>query len=516
MIDSGSFSGGTKYKLWKESSMGRHDLYNFESKIDYSIGKSDKKKTVYFLDTYFFIPKSLQINKETYSKEQFFSDLNNRIRFKTPKMTIKGLVDEKNDLSPINTIMKNLKLVEFGNLSKKILIQIRRELRLLACIIKASLRDTLYPVIKENDGSIGREDRIQLIISTLNHIEKLQEKIKHLKKRFLIVQIPEKVKESFQLSSEYISYQIELWMTIILNTFEKELDGETRKRIIKIIEYEQDYKETIKSRLILSTESDNEGYSYWEGILKKYVQSVLYLEKKTKDPKSTSLEILYSIAAGVAMFFSLFLGFLILQGMEQYSISFLITAVVIYMLKDRIKDNVRTISNKAVGLFFPDRRTEIVDGFNEELIGESIEKVNFIPKEKVPPEILQIRRASNITQIEEKGKPEDIILYRKKIVLFNRKIEEYHRRRKEFSDVMRFNIKQFLRYTDDPIQKSVFWNKETRTLEDVLISKVYHLNVIFRLTAFKDNKIKNVFYKKFRVILDQNGIKRVEIPSISL
>ena len=48
MIDSGSFSGGTKYKLWKESSMGRHDLYNFESKIDYSIGKSDKKKTVYF------------------------------------------------------------------------------------------------------------------------------------------------------------------------------------------------------------------------------------------------------------------------------------------------------------------------------------------------------------------------------------------------------------------------------------------------------------------------------------
>ena len=71
-----------KFEGWKESSMERHDLYNFETKIDYFSEKTKKQQTSYLLDTYFFIPQSLQINNSTYSKEQFFSDINNRIRFK--------------------------------------------------------------------------------------------------------------------------------------------------------------------------------------------------------------------------------------------------------------------------------------------------------------------------------------------------------------------------------------------------------------------------------------------------
>ena len=56
-----------KKKWSKESSIKRHDLNNFESKIDYkyTLEQNKKKKTSYLLETFFFFPKSLQINKDT-------------------------------------------------------------------------------------------------------------------------------------------------------------------------------------------------------------------------------------------------------------------------------------------------------------------------------------------------------------------------------------------------------------------------------------------------------------------
>ena len=65
---------GKKKKWSKESSIKRHDLNNFESKIDYkyTLEQNKKRKTSYLLETFFFFPKSLQINKDTYNKDFFF------------------------------------------------------------------------------------------------------------------------------------------------------------------------------------------------------------------------------------------------------------------------------------------------------------------------------------------------------------------------------------------------------------------------------------------------------------
>ena len=88
--------------------------------------------------------------------------------------------------------------------------------------------------------------------------------------------------------------------------FEDKVNQEIKTIMVELIEKEQEHREYLKSFLIILEKNDNETFSYQEGIMKKYVQSVLYLEKKKKDPKSQSLEIFYSVAAGVAMFFSLF------------------------------------------------------------------------------------------------------------------------------------------------------------------------------------------------------------------
>ena len=503
-------------RQWKKSSIVRHDLFNFESKIDYGLELTEKNKTKYLITTYFFIPRSLIINRDSYSKEQFFSDLNNRIRFKTPKMSIEEILNEQNKLSPMNTILRSLNDIERGNSNLGIIAKVQRELCLLADIIKVSLRDR-FNYIHYNYNEIIRQYHIpDLVHKYLKLIESLQSRLKIIGNRIYLTQIPIKLRESFQLVDEYISLQIEKWLTQFLNGFEEIVNEENKSNMIELIEKEQIHRENLNSSLIISENNSNENFSYQEGIMKKYVQSVLYLEKKKKDPKSQSLEIFYSIAAGVAMFFSLFFGFLILSFFPLYSIPFIIGSVVIYMLKDRIKDNIRGISQKAVGSLFPDQRIDIVDGFNKEKIGKSKEIVNFAPKNKIPQEILRIRRSSNISSIEERGKPEQVIVYEKKINLFNKKIKQFHTRRKDISDVIRFNIKEFLRYADDPIQYISKWNVDKHKIENIPVSKVYHLNLILKLTEFKGKNIKKTSYKKFRVIIDQKGIKRVLEPEFVL
>ncbi|MFX1314188.1 MAG: hypothetical protein ACFFHD_16495 [Promethearchaeota archaeon] len=502
--------------VWKKSSVQRHDLFNFESKIDYTLEPTRKKKTSYLLSAYFFIPNSLQINKDSYTKEQFFSDLNNYIRFKTPKMSIESIINKENVLSPITTILKGLKDIEYGKSSRELLTKIQRELCLLANIIKVYLRDQFRYIHNIHINFKSQYNIPKMISSYLKSIKKLQDQLVHIEEKFLKSQIPLKLQETFHFVDEYISFQIEIWVTRFLEIFRVSINQEIKNIMITIIEKEQKQREKSMSPLIILENNDNEAFAYQEGIMKKYVQRVLYLEKKKKDPKSSSIEIFYSVAAGIAMFFSLFFGFLILTFFTIYSVPFIIATVVIYMLKDRIKENIRGVSQKAIGSIFPDQRINIVDGFNKEKIGKSKEIVNFMKKDKIPPEILKIRRSSNISTIEEKGKPEEVILYKKKIILFNKKIREFHRRRKDISDVIRFNIRRFLRYADDPIQILTKWNVNKKKIENVSISKVYHLNLILKLTSFKEEGISNIYYRKFRIVIDQKGIKRVLEPEFHI
>jgi len=505
------------YKEWEESAIERHDLYNFEAKIDYTTSETiKKKKTSYYLELYFFIPEALQINSESYNKDQFFLDLNNRIRFKTPQMSIEGIINEENELSPINRILENLKKIEFGKITNKIKTRIEREIRLLSCIIKVILRDQINYLIKNHQSLKHKCDLNKVVGEYLTSLILFQEKITYLMGKFAKAQIPFKVREAFQFAVEYLSIQIEKWITLVIENLGNEFNEDIQKKLIEIVEYEQERRKNLSKRSIIKKNTSNEIYSYYKGILKKYVQGVLYLEKRKKNPKSTSTQILYSIAEAIAMFLSLFLGFILLTNFVEYSLPFITFAVVIYMLKERIKDNAKAISDKALGLVFPDKRHEIVDQFYQKRIGISKEKVSFVNWEDIPSEILKIRRSSNESPLEEKGKPEKVVFYNQKIALHNREIDKIHTRKHDLSNIIRFNIRSFLKYMDDPKEFEFHWDKNTKKVKDICISNVYHINVVNKLTSFKGTEQEEIDYDKFRVILDQKGIKRVEEPQFSI
>ncbi len=494
---------------FSQSSIERHDLYNFEVKLDYVVEKSFPKN-VYELTSYVFIPKALQINKLTYSKDQFFADRNYYVRFRTAKMSLPGLLNEENVLSPFKMIIQNLNKIKNGNYETSIIEKVSYELRVMGCIVKSNLRDQIEFFIS-NLSTIQQSPKdFKGFIIYLDEIKNLQIQMQKLKLEFQIIQIPAELKETFSFVNEYISNQIEEYMTLLLNKFK--FNQETRDKLVCLIEFEQKRKRDGNSKIIIEKNSDNKSVVYWKSILKKFVQGVLYLDLNQKDEKSKPLELLYSVAAGLAMFFSVLIGFLIISQFQNQEWAYVIALVMVYMLKDRIKENTRAVFSSFIQKYYPDLSFEIFDKNNKMKIGSCKEIADFIKLSDLPAEILQIRESSHKTMIEREGKPETVIKYSKIIELETKKISENHKRHSNINDIIRFNIKNLLQYADDPLSTEEFWDPQEKKVLNLPCAKVYHLNIIFKM-KMPNQQIK---YKKIRVILDQNGIKEVLEPSFTL
>jgi hypothetical protein len=511
-----SISNACNSSEWVDPSMERHDLYDFEAKMDYHLQKN-LEKNKYRISAYFFFPQSLQVTPETYTKENFYADTTTYLRFKTPKMALSGIINESNDLSPLFQIYHNINKIKDGAVSSEVIKKIIYELRLLGCILKASLRDQFTIFIKSLNPALNCNDIQKTIAKYLSELKILFAKIIQLGNDLLVSQIPPEIREAYNLTNDYISLHIEQRITKFVDKMNKKnLFGEFKKDIIVFLEKVQAYRLTIQSHLLLNQNDENESFVYWEGILKKYTQSILYLDMERNNEKSRSIQLFYSVAAGIAMFISLFLGLLIANEFEQNSIAFILALVVAYMFKDRIKDNIRFISDKALGMFFSDRRTEIRDPNNDKNIGYCKENMSFINWSDVSPEIINIREASNKSIMEREGKPELVIQYKKIYEIDTNQIADFHQRHGDINEIFRFNIKHFLQYADDPITHEKLWLPEEQKINKVVCNKTYHINIVFKIRFLDSEGLEVVTFKKVRVIFDQNGIKRVVEPKFSL
>ncbi|UYP48684.1 hypothetical protein NEF87_004969 [Candidatus Lokiarchaeum ossiferum] len=496
--------------ILEDSSVEKHDLYNFEAKMDYQLQNIPVNR--YELGLYFFIPRSLQINPTNYSRETFYTDLNNYMRFKTPQIALSGLMNEKNERSPFTKINAHLENITNGSKNPHNYKKIVDELKVLGCVVNVCIRDQIQYFIENPESLHNEEEDYHHLMAFLDQIELLQEKMKKYAQEFILVQIPGNLQEAFRFSDIYISSQIEKHILTAIKKFQSQprFDETCKPLALRLVSNEKKHRELIDNSLEISKDSSNEKYSYWNGILKKFIQSILYLDIRPRDKKSKALSALYSFAAGIAMFFSILLGFLIVDHYEQKPYAYISALIIVYILKDKLKDSIRNASTRIIAKVFPDRRFEVHDGFTDNKIGTTKETVRFLEWGQIPAEIVNIREATNKTTLERTGKPEIILRYVKNVMLKTKSIQEYHSRHGDINDIIRFNIRHFLQYADDSVQNENIWDEDSQKIISVPCSKVYHINVIFKIRSFtKSDKEGAVYYKKVRVILDQNGIKRI-------
>ena len=77
------------------------------------------------------------------------------------------------------------------------------------------------------------------------------------------------------------------------------------------------------------------------------------------------------------------------------------------------------------------------------------------------------------------------------------------------NDIIRFNFAKFRARMDDPIEIYRIVHPTSRSVVEVPCSRVYHINVVLRITRGRKQNVQSHLVR-VRVVLDSEGLKRVE------
>ena len=488
----------------------RHDQYQFEVKLGYDLHRHLPREQ-YRVDTYFFIPENLDINEATYSKDQYYRDLLLYIRFRTPDFTLSTLTDAGSDRSPLNGVSHRLEAArQIPSLENTQILDY--EMRLLACVFKNSLRrqsrDIADLLVDANGGPLSKDlPQTEALLTEFQvQVKRVSSRFRALRPEFQDPRLTASVAATFAFTDEYISLLIEERSHELLQILQHRSEPPLARAavaLIALIKEEVAYRGEREYPSLVDEGHENETLVFRLSVLKKFMGSVLHLTVRKREEDRGLEQVLLAMGAGFAMLFATAVAFYYQKVYGTLSFGFFVILVVSYMLKDRMKALSQARLQNWLSKNVYDQSTSIYDPLTGKKMGVCREAVGFIPEKRVDPVALQLRNRDHITEIENTWRAEKVIHYTKDITLYPNQFLKFHKRKTGITDIVRFNLRNFLLKMDEPV-KPLYALKKDHS-EKIPGARVYHVNVILRFTSKRETR-----YERIRLVLNRDGIKRIE------
>ncbi len=474
-----------------------HDKFSIEIKQSYySVFK--KKTSDYRVLTYLFIPSALNINEQTYSKDQFYKDIRVNIRYNTPEYTLIDLISKEK--SPLNKYIKAVQLLP----QKPNKVQLRNvEVlgKIFATVFSSAVRNNSREIRKQCTGNCDKlvKDYVEQITEVLKVFRVyLQTLNKH--------QIHHHQKTALHFGDEFISNVIEHQIHILHKYIEKkkQITPFSSELLLGLLQNEQNYKKKKYYENVNIEDLNQEYIIHKRSQLKKYVDSIFFLNKNIRKDGAVAEQTIFAFAAGLAMLISTGVAFYYQKKYGNFTSAFFITLVISYMFKDRIKGLVSKLFISKAHEFYYDYKISILNA-NKHKVGLIKENFSFVPFKKLGHKIKKIRSNERTLNVEDDLFGEHIIQYKKKIVLFPKKLGQEMAAEKLNSivDITRINLFRYTHNMDNP-KKSYFFVKENEIVKSEA-DRVYHINIVQKFYTEE-----GVVFKRYRVVINRNGIKRIE------
>ncbi len=468
-----------------------HDRFTVEMKM----GFSSKGKARFNVNTWFFVPSSLDINRQTYTKGDFYKDIKSNIRLITPVFLLNEIANDSD--SPIASIKKSLEdLQSKGNASS--LKELQYQFKMFSSILKSSMRENIRVIKKIKDEKL----KLVAIVDYIDSIKDISIVFRRIEKDVLVLQKFPKANDFFQFSDEFMSLLIENACFKLLKEVDKKpiIKKEVFSVVTSLLKHELVYK-TEKGYATADENSSDNNRSLISryGMLKKYTESELFLNKKVKEDAFLFKQFVYSLAAGLSMIFATVVAFSFQQEYGNFTMPFFIALVVGYMLKDRIKELSRyyfahKLSNKHFDL-----KTLITLG--KDKIGFSKESFDYIKNDKLPAEIIKLRNRSKLIEFNS----EQIMLYRMQIETDSSLINKHTDYKVEgINNIVRYNIAGLTDKMDNPEVPLCIY-QEDGVFKKIKGDKVYYINMLLQIQHDKQSEIKH-----YRLVINRDGIKKIE------
>ncbi|NDV68687.1 hypothetical protein [Dysgonomonas sp. 25] len=475
-----------------------HDNYSFEFKTGFVPDNDPQEINEFKINTWLFLPNSLDINRDTYDKNRFYRDVKTYLRLITPTYTLRGILDTPE--GPLFYMQKAIESLAAQPGDAETIEHYTSQVKMFSCIMKSALRDeaVLISKLKSEDEAISRINEFaslswQIVLRYRGLYDLLKEG-----------NIPDKEYHTFLFGDEFVGNVIEQHAYFLMKKFKgKEYYDKIMPILTGLMGKEDEHKRKMGFNLpVEGNEEHNKLLIIKRNILKKFVESDLYLQTIKKKDGAFAEQVLYSIAAGIAMIFATLVTFFATQRYGNFTMDLFVILVISYMFKDRIKEVTRYYftSHMSRKYFDNKRRLKIR---NQE-IGWTKEAFDFMPETKVPEEILNMRNRSPLVEAENEAYGEKVILYRKLVHLSLEDIEKYNQYHVEgINDITVFNIMHFIRKTDDPTL-TLYLPDEENGFKETTGSKEYPLYIILSCESNKE-----IYYYKYRLLFNRNGISGV-------
>jgi len=489
-----------------------HDRYQIELKLDYELGKG--KKTHYQISTYLFFPKSLRITEDSFPKDEFYREVKNYIRIKTPILSLRDLIDSNiTPLSDVQQIVQQANWYQDDELNKQLI----HELKLFGAMFKSTLREHLNLVEKRVLDATSKAKihalAESLVEDFIKHSKQISSRYRSFYTELNLPIVKEDTFLAYTLVDEYISLLIEESATELFKIVSKHFDQADQAKCLadlnKIAENERDHRTSYGYGSILKPGDANEVYAFRASVLKKYVSSILHLSTDAQREGRGMEQFLMAVAAGISMIFATVIAFYFQSIYGNFTFPVFVALVIGYMFKDRIKESGRALLSSKLKNFLFDRRINIKTLDRKYKLAVLREKITFLSEKNLPQAVLTARHKDPFADLDNEGMGETIICHTKDIVLDANLFPKAFKglpKVNGLNDIIRYNIQPYLRKMADPVEEQLLL--EDGELKKVHTHKVYHINVVSRYKSISPGV--EILYKRMRLVLTRKGIKRIE------
>ena len=470
-----------------------HDQFSIEFKVGFAGSEHDAESN-FKVNSWIFVPNNLGINAATYSKEQFYRDVKSNIRLITPNFTLAEMIS--GDKSPLALLQQ---VVDQYRNHPESIHDLEFQVKMFCAIFKSALRDASNKILKAAPTDIPTAAPAEIV-----------EDVTRITEAYRLL-IRNNTGDDFAPTvllhgDEYMSHLIGIQAARLLRFMDSlpEQDfGNARQKLQQLIKQEVAYKESMGYSYITPHDDvANRNLVYKHGLLKKYIESALYLKQDTTNDGAAMKEITFSIAAGFAMLVSTLIAWPFQKYLGSYPFLIFIILIVAYMFKDRIKDFVRNLFVHRLKSKYFDHKTTL--HFKEENIGWIKEGMDFINDAKTPEKVLYLRNRSSL-EADNALQQERTILYRKQVQIDNQSLRNrYEYRFDGIHDIMRFHIQQYTRKMDDPTLLVDTLTEEGK-LEEVPTLRIYIIHIILQFIHEEETE-----YRGFRITATRDGIVACE------
>ncbi len=484
-----------KRKILIKSKIEIHDKFSVIIDVTYD-RISKRKKSKYTTLTYLFLPDSLNINGKTYPATKFYNDVRLFLKYDTPNYTLSDISNGDGYL--LRNLAKNTEIF-IKNRSDKNLSRYKNQIKMFAATFSSLLRDEIDSLIKRkeisNDSIIDFLEKINLIVSEFRAIASVikDSTLKDIHKNVMFY------------ADEHISNVVELQLMKLFNSFKnRKIETSSFELIVALIESEQKYK---KQKNYISPKDKNvnpEDLLYKRNRLKKYIESVFFLNQDIRKDGAVFEQTLLAFAAGLAMVFSTAVAFYSQLLYGTFTMPFFIALVVSYMLKDRIKGSISRLFVSKSHSFFYDYKIKVTNALDNR-IGLIKENFSFVQLKKLGGKVKKHRQKDMVIGISERSLNEQIIEYKKKVTIYPKKFgnDLSNENIIGLTDITRLNFHRFIQYMDDPKKDYILVKKGEVYMKAA--NKVYNINIIQKYYTEE-----GIEFSRYRVIMNRNGIKRIE------